>query len=122
MRHIFVLSLILLFAVSCDKNEDKEYVPEHLFRPINFKVDITGNAVKFSWTPIAGATYLLEISEDNLLFENGLRSFSLPAVAEYDVDNLSYGTQYSARIKSVSSNPAIKDSDFQAITFTTQAN
>ncbi|MGV8137263.1 MAG: hypothetical protein AB2L20_18770 [Mangrovibacterium sp.] len=117
---IFSFSCIFVLLNSCKKDETPENtVADRLFRPASFKSYIDGSQVYFSWTPIAGASYLLEISKDSFLFKNDLQTFTLDAEDEFEVEDLWSNTRYSARIKSVSLNKNIKDSDYKEITFVT---
>ncbi len=116
---VFLLSAI--FCASCDDDADV-YVLSRMFRPIGFTSSVDGITVDLSWTPIAGATYLLEISRDSLIFETDIQEITLPEkTSSYRVEDLWGSTRYSARIKSVSSDPATADSDYQSITFRTQS-
>lgn len=117
----FTLLLTGVFFVSCEENETEPVPLSRMFRPINFTQEVNGVSVDLSWTPIAGATYLLQISKDSLVFETDLIEISLPNKAStYRIEDLWSNYRYSARIKCVSSNPDIDDSDYQAITFRTQ--
>lgn len=106
------------FLTSCSDDDDK--LPSRLFRPIAFTASISENKVGLSWVPISGATYLLEISRDSLLFETELVSYPLGKVAYLGIEDLWSNTRYSARIKSVSADLNVADSEYQEITFVTQ--
>lgn len=119
---LVISSFICIFVLlnSCKEDETPENtLADRLFRPALFKSYIDGSQVSLSWVPIAGASYLLEISKDSFLFKNELQTFTLEAVSEFGVKDLWSNTRYSARIKSVSSDKNIKDSDYQEITFIT---
>lgn len=118
--------IVLVFGVfigtslaSCS-DEDNGGLPSRLFRPIAFTASVSENKVGLSWVPINGATYLLEISRDSLLFETELVSYPLGKVAYWGIEDLWSNTRYSARIKSVSADPNVADSEYQEITFVTQ--
>jgi hypothetical protein len=96
-------------------------VPDQLFRPILLSATINnGNEVTLSWIPIANASSLLEISRDTFLFQNELQTFSLDGVSQYTIKDLWSNSTYSARIKAVSKDSNIKDSEFDQMGFTTQ--
>jgi len=113
-------AFILCLTFSCNENTIPDTHPDQLFRPVSFTAGVNGNEVRFSWVPIANASYLLEISKDSLLFQNDLQHFSIDGVTSYTVDNLLNKTVYSARIKAVSKDSTIKNSEFKEITFITQ--
>lgn len=127
MKHnILLYSLVgFLFAglmFSC--TEEYKYTevieePDRLFRPPLLETNIDGNEVAFKWIPIRGASYLLELSKDSLAFQNEVQKFEISGHNDFLVENLWSETRYSARIKAVSTNPGIKDSGFQEVTFIT---
>jgi hypothetical protein len=106
---------------SCDDDDSTlNDVPDQLFRPIFLAATINnGNEVTLSWIPITNASYLLEISRDSL-FQNELQTFLLDGVSQYTIKDLWSNSTYSARIKAISKNSNIKDSEFDQIEFTTQ--
>lgn len=115
----YILIFLFSFLFSCvDDNVEKN--PSRLFRPISFSASVSGSTVEFSWVPIKNATYLLEISRDSLLFDQDIQVFSVESVNKYIVEDLWGNSRYSARIKAVSLNPEVKDSEYQIITFITQ--
>lgn len=119
---VIVLGIWLLTnMLSCEEHSlaDPDNTTDRLFRPPTFSASVNANEVTLSWVPIANATYLLEISKDNLLFETDLQQIELGEVDTYDLTELWSSTRYSARIKAVSKTPGVKDSEFIAITFTT---
>ena len=119
---LFILGVFFLTAiVSCEKHSlaDPDNTTDRLFRPPAFAATVNTNEVTLSWVPIADATYLLEVSKDNLLFETELQQIELGEVAEYVLTDLWSSTRYSARIKAISANPSVKDSEFTTVTFQT---
>ncbi|MDD4972545.1 MAG: hypothetical protein PHT07_24200 [Paludibacter sp.] len=112
-------AFLLLFVVSCNEDTSTVTGVDQLFRPVMFTAGINGNKITFSWVPIANASYSLEISKDSLLFQNDLQVFSLDGVSTFTVDNLWSQSRYSARIKAVSKDSTIKDSEYKKITFIT---
>jgi hypothetical protein len=115
---VLLLSLAILSG-SCKKETTASDIPDQLFRPIKFIASINGNIANISWVPIAGATYSLEVSKDSLLFTNGLSVIPLDNVVSYAIQDLLSYTRYSARIKAVSKDASIRNSDYQSITFVT---
>lgn len=122
---IFILLAFLMTGilnVSCDDNLTEPVPLDRMFRPINFTREVDGVDVNLSWTPIAGASYLLQISKDSLEFETDVVDILLPRkTSTYKLEDLWSETRYSARIKAVSSNPATADSEYQTTTFFTQS-
>tara|TARA_R110002050_G_scaffold300779_1_gene472595 strand:+ start:19582 stop:20232 length:651 start_codon:yes stop_codon:yes gene_type:complete len=121
LKSIVLLTLPLLMF-SCDDDDNTlNDVPDQLFRPILLSATINnGNEVTLSWIPIANASSLLEISRDTFLFQNELQTFSLDGVSQYTIKDLWSNSTYSARIKAVSKDSNIKDSEFDQMGFTTQ--
>jgi hypothetical protein len=110
----------LLGLSSClDEPSEGETMADQLFRPIQFTASVTGIAVNFTWVPIKGASYALEISRDSLRFQNELQVIALDSTTAFTVSDLWSSSRYSARIKAVSKNSDVKDSGYQTITFTT---
>lgn len=62
---------------------------------------------------------MLELSKDSLSFSNEKKSFEVSGTNNLRVDDLWSNTRYSARIKAVSKDAAVKDSEFQEVTFVT---
>jgi hypothetical protein len=115
---VMLLSLAVLSG-SCKKETTASDIPDQLFRPIRFIASINGNVANISWVPIAGATYSLEVSKDSLLFSKELKVIPLDGVIFYTVGDLYSSTRYSARIKAISKDASIKNSDYQSVTFVT---
>ncbi|HBL77909.1 MAG: hypothetical protein A2W90_01620 [Bacteroidetes bacterium GWF2_42_66] len=113
----------LLSVVSCDDDTSDYGIADQLFRPINFQAEVDdeiGNAVNFSWVPIKGTSYYsLEISRDSLQFKQDLQSFSIYDDDKFEIENLWSDSRYSARIKAISIDSKIKDSEYKQITFVT---
>lgn len=115
--YILLLSVVMFSFASCSDDDDVR-VPNKLFRPAMFEADVQLNYVTLSWIPIKGATYYLEVSKDELLFQTDLQKYEIKDANEFELDNLEAGKLYSARIKSISIDPAIQDSEFAVVTFT----
>ncbi|MDR1456398.1 MAG: fibronectin type III domain-containing protein [Tannerella sp.] len=105
---------------SCGK-ESEETFPERLFRPATFSAIVDVNNVDFTWMPIEGASYLLEISRDSLMFETEIQTYSISNTNKARIEDLWGSTRYSARIKAVSATPAVMDSRYRSTIFFTQA-
>ncbi len=118
------LYAVLLFSCTATMTSCLEEAPEarqadQLFRPVLFTATVSGNMVELDWIPIKGATYQLEVSRDSLMFQQDLQVIPLEGIAYFLLEDLWSTTVYSARIKSVSGQPGIKDSEYSAVTFTT---
>jgi len=117
---IAILVLIFQVLLSCKDEVVVNNTADQLFSPALFSAAINTNVVSLSWTPIANSTYyLLEISKDSLLFTNQLVVDTIIDKYYYTLQDLWSNSRYSARIKAVSKDPKIKDSNFLAITFKT---
>jgi hypothetical protein len=111
---------ISFLIISCEKsNSVVVEKADQLFRPINFLASVGGNTVGFSWVPMAGASYSIEYSRDSLLFTKELKVIPLDGIAIYSVGDLYSATRYSARVKAVSKDKSVKDSEYKSITFIT---
>lgn len=124
-KTIFKITYLILvsftpFLTSCDEATEQEEFVDQLFRPVGFIPVVNLNEVAFVWLPIANASYSLEISQDSLLFQKNLKVFALDGVDNFTISDLMSKTRYSARIKSVSKNALVKDSDYKQITFITE--
>lgn len=115
--YILLLSVVMVSFASCSDDDDVR-VPDQLFRPAVFEADVQMDYVVLSWIPIKGATYYLEVSKDELLFQADLQKYNIKDASEFILDNLEAGKLYSARIKSVSIDPDIQDSEYAVLTFT----
>jgi hypothetical protein len=119
-------SLLLMFflpflIVSCEKSNSiaVDNTVDQLFRPFSFTAAVSGNSIGFYWVPIANASYSVEYSKDSLLFTKELKVIPLDGVTIYSVKDLYSSTRYSARIKAISKDKTIKDSEYKSITFVT---
>ncbi len=117
---LLILMLFLPFLmVSCDEETSVVETTDQLFRPALFTSTVIGNEVTLTWVPIANASYSLEISKDSFLFQNELQVIPLEEVQTYKVTDLWSLSRYSARIKAISKDASVKDSEWNQITFTT---
>lgn len=113
--HIMLLSASLFSFPSCEKTSvDLVESADQLFRPVRFEAEVEGQTVNLSWIPIRHATYIVELMNDN-----DIQLFTLSNVKQLIIEDLKPETQYTARIKAVSIDKNIKDSEFQEITFIT---
>ena len=119
-------SLLLMFflpflIVSCEKSNSiaVDNTVDQLFRPFSFTALVNGNTIDFYWVPIANASYSVEYSKDSLLFTKELKVIPLDGVTIYSIGDLYSSTRYSARIKAISKDKTIKDSEYKSITFLT---
>lgn len=118
----FVLNFFMIFISCEDEKITNDNLPDQLFRPTLFTPHVNANDITFTWVPIKGASYSLEISRDSLQFQQDLQVFSInESKSTFEVKDLWGETRYSARIKSVSNDPGIKDSEYKQITFMTGA-
>jgi hypothetical protein len=121
MIYILTLFLSLLMTSSCEKeSETKEAPLSRLFRPTKLTAGVIANQVTFNWTAVGEGIYSLEMSKDSLRFTNELQVFTIKGISSYTVQNLWSQTMYSARIKTVSSDPSTEESGWQEITFKTE--
>ncbi len=115
---LFILALCFFpFVISCEEEAIEDDVPDQLFRPVLFTAEVNVNEVTFTWMPIANASYVIEVSKDDL-FTNDLQTYTIDGTLEYTVGLLT-NTRYSARIKAVSKDETIKDSGYTKVTFLT---
>ena len=127
MKHNILIYCLLTLCftgilISCNDEtifNEVEETTDRLFRPPLLEVNINGNKVEFKWIPIKNATFMLELSKDSLSFSNEKKSFEVSGTNNLRVDDLWSNTRYSARIKAVSKDAAVKDSEFQEVTFVT---
>jgi hypothetical protein len=123
--NISASQLLMLFLpfliVSCEKTNSivVDNTVDQLFRPFSFTATVRGNSVGLYWVPIAGASYSVEYSKDSLFFTKELVVIPLDGVTFYTVADLYSSTRYSARIKAISKDKGIKDSEYKSITFVT---
>ncbi len=108
-----------VMVTSCREETPEAREADQLFRPILFTATVNGNMVELDWVPIKGATYLLEVSRDSMMFQQDLQVIQLEGVAYFQLEDLWSSATYSARIKALSGKPGIKDSEYNAVTFIT---
>jgi hypothetical protein len=121
-NYIYLFALIFsVIIISCEKDSEVEDVElSRMFRPVDFEALVDSNHVSFYWTDIADASYVVEVSEDSLLFTNSLQQFSVADSSLLYLSDLLNETLYSARVKSVSSVAGIADSEWQEVFFETE--
>ena len=128
MKKIFKNTAIIFYLVTLIFSGCTEVEPvvdklefDRVFTPMELKVIIRNKTTaEISWVLRSDAeSYVVEISEDNLLFTNIVKTATVnPSEVPYSVP-LEGETQYSVRVKGVSS--ATADSKWLATTFMTQA-
>jgi hypothetical protein len=117
----FIMTMVLMLsAFSCEDEKTDDSDPSRLFRPTRLDAKVMKNTAEITWVPVAGATYILEISRDSLSFTVDLQSISLENVASYTFDDLWSTTRYSVRIKAISAISGTASSEFKQLTFVTQ--
>jgi hypothetical protein len=117
---LMVCAMITVLSLhSCKEDEEGARTADQLFRPAMLQYSVNANEVTFNWIPIKGANYLLEMARDSFQFSNELQRINIEGMAEFTIQDLWSNSRYSARIKSVSTNPDIKDSEFKQVTFVT---
>ncbi|MEI8272556.1 MAG: fibronectin type III domain-containing protein [Paludibacter sp.] len=114
-----ILLLMSQILYSCKPDEVVVTPPDRLFAPAGFSGLVIANTIGFNWTPIANASYQLELSKDSLLFTKELVVIPLDGITYYSFSDLWSKTRYSARIKAVSKDPTLKDSKYLTYTFKT---
>ena len=120
-RKLFCFLLLMPVGVfySCEEDKLMEESIDQLFRPASLTANVDINKVTLTWVP-TGDAYLLELSRDNLLFERDLQSISIEGTeTKYVFDDLWSDSMYSFRIKALSKDELIKDSEFNQGTFIT---
>ena len=123
--YTIILLVVLIFStllinVSCDEEVLVDNEPDQLFRPASFNANVNEASVTFSWIPIGNARYQLELSKDSLSFQQDLQTFDIEGGTDiYKVEDLWSNSLYSARIKAVSIDGSISDSEYKQLTFTT---
>lgn len=113
------ITIIAFLLPSCDDEDEPVKTPDQLFQPAMFRQSVSSNTVKFTWVPIGHAKYSLDVSltQD---FSSGVVGFVIEKSEEFVVENLLSNTAYWARIKCVSTDGSLKDSQYNTLTFTTQ--
>lgn len=116
--HLLLIAFLPATLSSCLEEPEVLYTtPSQLFRPITFSASVNVVDVNFSWAPIKNASYLLELSRDE--FNSDIVSIPIDGRASYQVTDLASQTRYTARIKAVSKETGVKDSEYASVTFTT---
>jgi hypothetical protein len=115
---ILLICMMTVSLFSCEK-EETEIVKTQLFRPSLFRATANANIIHFTWTPIGGATYLIEISTVSD-FSGNIQLYTIEKGDEYEAEDLLSNTLYYTRIKAVSIDKSIKDSEYyKTVTVTT---
>ena len=121
---ILALMLAAFGLPSCNDWPDNALTEDNqkqLFRPSNFTGSVSGTSMSFSWYPVGGANYELELSTD-IAFGGNILKIDIPNQSEIEgtttiattkswrVENLIGNTGYYARIRSVSMNNSLEPS------------
>ncbi|GHU67701.1 hypothetical protein FACS189413_02970 [Bacteroidia bacterium] len=121
MKNIGLFLLLSLFIglSACEDEATTDNTPSRLFRPAN--LSIAPDRSSITWTPIKGASYQLEYGRNTgATFETAVDvQTALLTAPAFAFPELWGATRYTVRIKSVGNDPAIKDSEFIAVNFTT---
>jgi hypothetical protein len=127
-----ILFVILSACIACsffacdDNSGPADNTTSRLFRPAYFTVDAGSDPIVFTWMPVSNATYLLEICRDQTFEdESSLISKQLGSVSSFVItideirDKIGFvlDVYYEVRIKSISSNPNVKDSEYATARF-----
>jgi hypothetical protein len=115
------IMVLMLSAISCQDEKTDDQDLSRLFRPTRLDAKVMKNTAEITWVPVAGATYILEISRDSLLFEVDLQTIPLESTASYTFDDLWSLTRYSVRVKAISNISSTANSEYKTLTFVTQA-
>jgi len=99
---------------SCEeKGTNEDELPDRAFRPIKFTRSTPfEDEITFEWVPFANCTYQFEISRDSMEFTRDLKTYSLEGVNEFKLDGLWCGARYSVRMKTISKDVSISESDW----------
>lgn len=114
LLRLFVFAIISTSIISC-KNEPNQMPIPSTFTPL-----VKENTVNLTWTGIPNAIYIIELSRDSLEFKTDFKTDTIIGATSLIVENLWSNSRYSARIKVVSKDAGIKDSEYKTITFLTQ--
>lgn len=115
LRHIKTafLAFAAAFALfSCDDDDPVKQL-DQLFRPVIKSYSVGGGSISLAWSPIKDAYFVIELSTAS--------DFSSPIIhevvgeGEYVIHDLRGGTPYYIRIKSVSLDGSMKDSEYNTV-------
>lgn len=121
----FIIGVLTLIFVGCKDNIDpivEKLDFSRVFTPLNFTARIRNmTTAELNWDVKTDAdSYIVEISEDSLTFSNIVKTVTV-ASTELPVSILLDGqTQYSARVKGISSN-GLGESKYAEVAFKTDA-
>ena len=138
INHLQIWIFSLMIALTFNSCENFEFPVDssfsRLFSPVTFSSGIvTATGVELIFSKVTGANkYVIEMSEDSLLFSNIVRTIEMSSdtlqfadgsTTQYVIKltNLNGGVQYSARLKSVSTSGEIPESKWAETTFKTKS-
>ena len=120
--NIFLSGVIIFSVYSCEPDPAFDEPTETLskmFTPVDVKEEsVIGNKVTYSWFPINGAKYQIDISRD-VNFTPVDFHHEISGVYIFTFEGLLSLTDYYGRIKSVSIDNSLKDSEYKIFTFRT---
>ncbi len=128
-RLFFIGGVILFSILSCNKVNQWDIDNSHnrLFSPVNLTASVSGVTVTLKWNNMPATNkYIVELSQDSLLFTNMVARYEGSATKETDGYSfvlpiaLSQLTQYSARIKSIDTTGSVDSSKWTTVAFKTQ--
>lgn len=122
-----MLGLLTLGLASC--GDASEEITEMIFNrnlsPLDVDAkNVTETSTTLTWTPSSGATaYIVEIyANDSLSFEGSpQKTLTVESPSVY-VDNLQYGTKYSARVQAITNGDDDRTSKWSGVYFLTNAH
>ena len=114
----FIAAFIMMLLAACDDNYTPDTTPKKLFRPTNFtwEVDPDDNTVIIAtWRSTKADSFLLQIAIDNTFTEGEVIEVMVEDKNHYEAKDLTPGQKYYARVKAVSADPAIADSEYSSV-------
>ncbi|MCW0482175.1 DUF5123 domain-containing protein [Gaoshiqia sediminis] len=124
IRLIFAtLAGLLLFNACVDKNDwDVDSSYSRMFRPANLAVTgVTATTADVNFVAIPGsAYYLVELSQDSLVFESIVATLDTTA-NQFTLQNLESNSPYSIRVQAISADASKPSSAWSELYFNTRA-
>ena len=114
-----IVAFVMMLLTACNDDYTPDTVPKKLFRPTNFtwEVDADDNTmIRAAWRSTKADSFLLQIAVDNTFPEGEVIEVTIDGnINHYDAKDLTPGQKYYARVKAVSADPAIADSEFSSV-------